>query len=114
QRVPTEGVQLVVSALHIAIQTGGSLAQMLERIAATLRARLHLQGRIRALTAQGRMQAWVMAILPVALAAVLSWLDPEGMEKLWTTPQGWLIIAVVVGLELAGLLLIRRIVSIQV
>src|SRR5699024_5297959 len=94
-RVPTEGARLVVSALRIAMQTGGSLAQTLERIAKTLRARLYLQGRVRALTAQGRMQAWVMAVLPAMLAGVLTWLDPEAMEKLWTTPAGWLVTGLV-------------------
>lgn len=114
RRIPTEGAQLVVSALRIAMQTGGSLAQTLERIATTLRARLYLQGRVRALTAQGRLQAWVMAMLPIALAGALSWLDPVSMEKLWSTPSGWLVMAIIAGLEVAGLLMIRRIVMIRV
>lgn len=114
QRMPTEGTGLVVSSLTIAAQSGGSLAETLERIAATLRARLHLLGRIHALTAQGRLQAWVMAALPFALAAVLHHLDPQSMQALWTTPTGWAVIATVLLLELVGVLFIRRIVNIQV
>lgn len=114
QRMPTEGTGLVVSSLKIAAQSGGGLAETLERIAATLRARLHLLGRVRALTSQGRMQAWVMAGLPVVLGVVLSHLDPESMQVLWQTPLGWTVMAVIAGLELVGIFFIRRIVDIQV
>lgn len=114
RRMPTEGTGLVVSSLKIATQSGGSLAETLERIAATLRARLHLLGRVRALTSQGRMQAWVMACLPVVLGLILNQLDPDSMRVLWQTPLGWTILAVIAGLELVGIFFIRRIVNIQV
>ncbi|HUH59006.1 MAG TPA: type II secretion system F family protein [Candidimonas sp.] len=113
-RMPTEGTGLVVSSLKIAAQSGGSLAETLERIAATLRARLHLLGRVHALTSQGRMQAWVMACLPLALAIVLNQLDPDSMRQLWHTPMGWTVMAVIACLELTGIFFIRRIVDIQV
>ena len=113
-RVPTEGARLMVSALTIASHTGGQLADTLERISATLRARLHIDGRIRALTAQGRMQAWVMACLPAGLAWVLHWLEPQAMAALWTTPAGWAVLVLIVLLEMLGMFLIRRIVRIKV
>ena len=114
QRMPTEGAGLVVSSLKIAAQSGGSLAETLERIASTLRARLHLLGRIKALTSQGRLQAWAMACLPIALAVVLNQLDPDSMRALWHTSMGWIVLAVIAGLELLGIFFIRRIVNIQV
>ncbi len=114
QRMPTEGAGLVVSSLKIAAQSGGSLAETLERIASTLRARLHLLGRIKALTSQGRLQAWVMACLPLALGVVLNQLDPDSMRALWHTPMGWIVLAVIAVLELLGIFFIRRIVNIQV
>ena len=80
----------------------------------TLRARLHLQGRIQALTAQGRMQAWVVACLPPLLALVLDRLEPEAMAALWHTPLGWSVLAAIVVLESLGIYLIRRIVAIDV
>lgn len=113
-RMPTEGTSLVASSLNIATHSGGGLAEALERIAATLRARLHLLGRVRALTSQGRMQAWVMAGLPLVLALVLHYLDPGSMELLWGTPAGWAVLAVIALLESAGMMLILRIVDIQV
>lgn len=113
-RVPTEGTGLVVSTLKIAVQSGGNLAETLERIAATVRARLHLLGRIRALTAQGRLQVWVMALLPPCMALALDRLDPTAMWALWHTPLGWTVLGAVAVLETAGILLIRRIVDIDV
>lgn len=113
-RMPTEGTGLVVSSLKIAAQTGGSLSETLERIASTLRARLHLLGRVRSLTSQGRLQAWVMACLPAVLALVLHQLDPESMRLLWETPIGLCVLAAIAVLETAGVLLILRIVDIEV
>lgn len=113
-RMPGEGCGLVVSSLSIAIDNGGNLAETLERIAMTLRARLQLRARVTALTSQGRLQAWIMACLPLGLAVVLDQLDSQTMALLWHTPSGWIVLAVVAVLELAGIMLIRRIVDIQV
>lgn len=114
RRVPTEGTSLVVSALNIAGHSGGSLAETLERIASTLRGRLHLLGRVRALTSQGRMQAWVMASLPMGLALVLHGLDPQAMSALWHTSAGWSVLIVIAVLEATGIYFIRRIVNIEI
>lgn len=113
-RMPTEGTGLVISSLKIASHSGGSLAETLEGIASTLRARLQLLGRIRALTSQGRLQAWIMACLPLLLAAVLHYLDPESMSVLWDTPMGWSVLGTIAFLEIVGILFIGRIVNIRV
>lgn len=113
-RVPSEACTLMVSALRVASHTGGNLAETLERISHTLRERLHLHGKVRALTAQGRMQAWIAGALPLLLLVVLSYIDPDSMAMLWTTPLGWCTLAVLCGLELAGMLLIRRIVAVDI
>lgn len=114
RRVPVESVSLIVSALNIAAQSGGSLAETLERISVTLRARLHLIGRIRALTAQGRMQMWVMAGMPPVLVLVLHRIDPDAVSALWSTPAGWAVLLTVLVLETLGIWFIYRIVSINV
>lgn len=114
ERVPSEATVLVTAALRVAAQTGGNLAEALERIADTLRDRLLLQGKIRALTAQGRMQAWIVGALPVLLALVLNRLEPEAMAVLWSTPMGWTVLAIVLLLETTGVMMIRRIVNIDI
>ncbi|TAM86709.1 MAG: pilus assembly protein [Candidimonas sp.] len=114
RRVPTEGMGLVVSSLKVAMQSGGNLAETLDRIAATVRGRLHLLGRIHALTAQGRLQAWIMTLLPPGMVVALSSLDPETISPLWQSPAGWAVLAAVAVLEATGILLIRRIVRIDI
>jgi tight adherence protein B len=113
-RMPADSTSLVVAALRSAAQTGGNLAEALESIAHTLRARLQLQAKLLALTSQGRLQAWIVGALPVALLGVLDRLEPEIMGLLWRTPMGWSVLAVVAVLEVAGVLLIRRIIRIDI
>ena len=107
-------LHMLVATLGIARDLGGGLADALERFGASIRRRLVMEDRIRALTAQGRLQGIVMGILPIALGAVLFVLEPVQMRKLFTEPVGWLTIGGVVLLEFGGFLLLRRIVSIRV
>ncbi|WP_028358034.1 type II secretion system F family protein [Brackiella oedipodis] len=113
-RMPLESCILTVSALKIGTQTGGSLAQAIEQISHTVRARLQLQGRIKALTSQGKMQAWVMGLLPPCLMLVLSSLEPDSMYYFWHSPMGWLVLLIIVSLECFGVWLIKRIVAIDI
>jgi len=113
-RMPTDSTGLFVSALQIAGRSGGSLAEALERIAETLQARLQIQSRIRALTAQGKMQAWVMAALPFVLMLALCFLDADSMRMMWSSPAGWLVLLILFLLEALGLWLILKIVNIDV
>lgn len=113
RRVPSDATALTIAALRIAVSAGGNLAEALESIAGTLRARSQLQARLRALTSQGRMQAWVVGALPLLLLAVLYQLEPEIMSLLWRTPTGWIVLLVLAVLEITGVLLIRRIVRID-
>src|SRR6185312_17303522 len=114
ERMPTESCGLVVSALSIAAQTGGSLADTLEGIAQTLRARQHWLGRVRALTAQGRMPSHIMAGLPILLLLVLSRLEPEAMDRLWSTALGWAVLLLIFVLECLGTVWIRRVIAVEV
>ena len=83
------------TSITLAIQreTGGNLAETLERLADTLRRKAALEGKIDALTAQGRMQGWVMAALPLAVGAALFAIEPQAMSPLVTTWQGWCVCA---------------------
>ncbi|WP_088155331.1 type II secretion system F family protein [Achromobacter xylosoxidans] len=113
-RMPADSTALVVAAMRIAAQTGGNLAEALESIAQTLRARLQLQAKLLALTSQGRLQAWIVGALPLLLLAVLDRLEPDIMGLLWHTPVGWSVLAIVAVLETVGMLLIRRIIRIDI
>lgn len=113
-RVPVQSVKLMVSAMRIASETGGGFAETLERTAATLRSQHAMELKIRALTAQGKLQAWVVGLLPLFLLWVLSRMEPEAMSLLWTTQMGWGVLAAVAIMEFFGVWIIRRIVAIDV
>ena len=114
RRIPAQPVKLMVSAMRIANETGGGLAETLERTATTLRSQHAMELKIRALTAQGKLQAWVVGLLPVFLLWVLHRMEPEAMAQLWTTQLGWGVLAGVIVMEFIGVLLIRRIVAIDI
>jgi len=114
KRVAVEEVALLSSALRVARETGGNLAETLERLAATLREKLTIEGKIRALTAQGKLQGIVVGLLPIALMAVLFHMEPEAMYPLFHTWYGWATLAFIAAMEIVGALIIRKIVSIDV
>lgn len=114
RRIPSPSTTLVVSAMRIAAETGGGLAETLERTAHTVRSRLQLEGKIRALTSQGKLQAWVVGGLPLLLMAVLNKMEPEAMSRLWHTREGWATLVVIGLLEVLGVYVIRRIIAIDV
>jgi tight adherence protein B len=113
-RSETKDFHLLVSTLGIARDLGGGLAEALERFSSMLRRRLALEDRIRALTAQGRLQGVIMGALPILLGGVLMLMEPETMSLLFSEPAGWAVCALVVALEAVGFVLIRRIVNIEV
>jgi tight adherence protein B len=113
-RVPRQEFVLFVTAVRIAREIGGNLAETLDRLADTLRRKLAMEERIDALTSQGRLQGWVVGLLPLLLLWVLHLLEPATMRTLYTTPHGWGVLAVLGVLLGVGALLIRRIVRIDV
>lgn len=114
RRVPTQSTTLVVSAMRIASETGGGLAETLERSAQTLRSRQQMEGKIGALTAQGKLQAWVVGLLPIVLMLVLNKMEPEAMGMLWDTRLGWGVLGLIAFLEVMGIYVISKIVTIDV
>ena len=84
------------------------------RTAATLRAQHAMELKIRALTSQGKLQAWVVGLLPLFLLWVLTKMEPDAMALLWTTQIGWGVLAAVAIMEFFGVWIIRRIVAIDV
>ena len=114
RRVPTQTTTLVVSAMRIATETGGGLAETLERTSHTIRSRLQMEGKIGALTAQGKLQAWVVGLLPIVLMLVLNKMEPDAMSLLWHTRIGWGTLVVIGIFEVLGIYVIRKIVAIDV
>lgn len=114
KRVPIEEANLVATAIKISREIGGNLSEAIYRLSVTLRTKQETEGKIRALTAQGRMQGIVMTLLPIFLAIILYKMEPETMSKLISEPVGWVVIAIVIVMELLGYFFIRKIVNIDV
>ena len=113
-RMPLEETMLLVSSLRLGLKAGGSLAETLLALATAMRRRLMLEGKVKALTAQGRMQAWVMGLLPFGVLAALLFMQPELADLYFATVEGLTILGLVVALQIAGAWVIRRMVAIEV
>ena len=113
-RVGSEDLDLVVTATTISRQLGGNMAEMFDTIAATIRERFRLEGKIKALTSQGKLQGWIVAALPLALGLVLNYMRPDLMQPMFEHWFGYVLIGLVILMEFAGIMLIRKIVNINV
>lgn len=114
RRLPLGDFFMFTAALRISRETGGNLGETLDILADTLRRKMTMEGKIKALTAQGTMQGYVMTALPIFLGVLLYFLEPEAMSKLFTTPMGWGVVALVLVMETLGYFFIRRVVNIDV
>lgn len=114
RRVPEVEVQLVSAAMKVSREVGGNLSETLERISDTLRKRLQMEGKIRSLTAQGKLQGLVMTSLPIFLIFALQQLEPRAMWFLFHAWYGWATVAVILVLEGVGYHFIYKIVNIDV
>ena len=114
ERVQSEEMDLMVSAILIAQDVGGNLAQILQGLSATIRQKLEMEGKITALTSQGMLQGYVVSALPFCLLGALSVIEPEATLPIFNGLLGWIALAVMVCLQVCGGLMIRKIVSIQI
>jgi tight adherence protein B len=114
RRVDSTELRLFVTAVILQRETGGNLTEILERAAEIIRDRFRILGDIRTLTAQARLSGLILTVLPVVLAAFVYTVAPSYLKGLWADPIGRILIAIAVGLQIIGYLIIRRIVSIKV
>jgi tight adherence protein B len=114
QRVGSEDLSLVVMAIETARKTGGNLTEILQVISTTIRERMRIENRIRTLTAQGRLQGIVVSAMPIIICIALLIVDPDMMKPFLYSLQGIATMMVVGLLILAGGLVIRKIINIDV
>lgn len=90
RRVPSEDLDLVITAVNIQREVGGNLAEVLDSISYTIRERVRIKGEIRTLTAQGRISGWIISFLPVILSGLLYMINPGYMSELWVREEPWI------------------------
>ena len=113
-RMPSDDLDLVVTAILVSQEVGGSLAEVMDNIARTTRERHQIEGKVRALTSQGRMQAIILCLVPIALGFAINWLNPGLFAPMLNTLPGWGLMFCIGILEVIGLIVVRKIVSIEV
>ena len=114
RRMPDDNLKLFVTAVGISQQTGGSLAEILDKIIDTIRQRSIMEDKINTLTAQGKFESIVMSCAPLMAFVILLVLDRQLMMPLVTTALGWAAICAVLTLETIGYLFIKKIVTVEI
>ncbi|MDF7801614.1 type II secretion system F family protein [Pontiellaceae bacterium B1224] len=114
RRVGSEDLTLMIQSVEIARQTGGNLTEVFDRIANTIRERRRIEGKIKSLTAQGKIQGNVVGAMPFVLGFAIFLLDPGMMTAFLKSYIGMIIIGMVLVMVSLGMVVIRKIVNIDV
>jgi len=114
ERVPSEDLDLVTTAVKIQKQIGGNLSEILDRIGHTIKERVRIKGEISTLTAQGKLQGIILTLLPPGLTIGIYMMDPEFMRPLFFTMMGKMLLGIAIVLQIFGAIMIKKIVDIKV
>lgn len=113
-RIPLTDLRYLVIAVVIQRESGGNLAEILGNISHIIRERLKLLGKVRVLSAEGRMSAWILGMMPFCAMAFMVIMNPKYVSLLWTDPTGIRMLWCGAGMILIGVLWIRRVIHIRV
>ena len=114
ERMPSVSVMALITAVLVQKETGGNLAETLERITGVIRGRFKLYRRVRTLSAEGRLSAWILAMVPLVLFVVIQVTTPDYLPTLLKHPLGPRLITAAAVMGTVGILWIRRIIRIRV
>ncbi len=114
KRVPSLDVHFFVSAVLLQKRTGGNLAEILDKLAYVIRERFKLRGRIRAISAHGRMTGTALTCIPIAVAVIMFYTNPDYIKFFFTDDVGNIMVVAAIVLQLIGYTVIRQIVKIEV
>lgn len=114
RRVPSDDLDLMITAINIQGRVGGNLAEILDTIGHTIRERVRIKGEIRVLTAQQMISGYILTGLPVILGFVLYLINKPYVGRMFSDPCGWIMIGTATIMIVTGFLIIRKIVDIEV
>lgn len=114
RRVPVADLQFLVTAMLVQKETGGNLAEVLDKAGNVIHERSRLVGQLRIYTAQGRMTGWILGLLPFLICLLLDFISPSYIHLMFEDPAGRKWIYIGLGLMSIGVWVIRRIVDIKV
>jgi tight adherence protein B len=113
-RVPLQDVRIVTTAILIQKESGGNLAEVLDKTAYVIRERFRLKRQVRIHTAQGRLTGWILSFLPIVLGIALYFINPDHMSLLWKRDIGVKLMYAAGAMTITGALIIRKIVNMDV
>ena len=113
-RIPLTDLRYLVIAVLVQRESGGNLAEVLVSIACIIRARLKLLGQVRVLSAEGRMSAWVLGLMPVVMIGVMALVNPQYIRLLWTDPSGIKLLWYAAGMVALGVVWMRNVIRIRI
>jgi tight adherence protein B len=114
RRMPSDDLDLMITAINVQHEVGGNLAEILETISHTIRERVRIKGEIRVLTSQQMISGYVISFLPIGLGLVLFALNPEYMSRMFQDVCGIAMMAVGGIMMISGFFAIQKIVNIEV
>ncbi|MES2151442.1 MAG: type II secretion system F family protein [Pseudomonadota bacterium] len=114
ERIPLTDLRYLVIAVVIQRESGGNLAEILGNISHIIRERLKLIAQVRVLSAEGRMSAWILSLLPFGVVAVMYGSNEKYISMLWTDPEGIRLLWYGAGMILCGIFWLRRVIHIRV
>jgi tight adherence protein B len=112
-RMPLQDLKITATAIMIQKESGGNLAEVLDKTAHVIRERFRLKREVQVHTAQGRLTGWILSLLPIALGTALYFVNPDMMSILWHKDIGIKLIWTAIGMTILGGLVIRHIVNID-
>jgi len=113
-RMPLQDLRIVTTAILIQKESGGNLAEVLDKAAHVIRERFRLKRQVRVHTAQGRLTGWILSFLPLVLGVLLYLVNPKTMSLLWTREIGIKLLYTSAAMTITGGLIIRKIVNMDV
>lgn len=114
ERIPLLDLKLCITAVLIQRETGGNLAEILEKVAYTIRERFRIMGDLKTLTTSSRMSAWLLCGLPIFVAIAVTVMNPDYMSVLWKDPRGHYLIGAAMTMQVTGMLIVRKILQIKI
>lgn len=114
ERIPLLDLRMCVTAVLIQRETGGNLAEILEKVAYTIRERFRIMGDLKTLTTSSRMSAWLLCGLPIFVTFAITVLNPEYMTIFWKDQRGHYLIGIALLLQVTGMLIVRKILRIKI
>ncbi len=114
ERVPLTDLRYMIVAILIQREAGGSLSEVMTNVSVLIRQRLKLLGDVRTMSAEGRLSAWILCLLPVVIAGVFMLVSPDYLGKFWSDPAGPKMLGLAVVLMALGVLWMRQLVRIRV